>query len=1216
MNQVEDIRKELANAWHVVTTAESRAAVAEARSSDLDAKIKSIGTQAITEVGKQEQSLLSTNEISEDLWKTKEELEKIKDEAHANREYMLQYKEMAHTNEIALKQMELAHEDYKSEAVKMKGVLENEVQSLKNQISELERKFMLKCEEAASATEAKENVLSSAMVETSRLRDEIEEKTKRVTELESHVSFLKDDLDKEHRRWRNAQDNYERQIILQSETIQELTSTSKELSVMQTEITRTRTLWDAQKAENDLLKSSWETEKSEMQQRKSEAERKCNEMDEQNRILHNRLEALHVRLSEKDQNSVGLLSVNSHGDGDLQNVISYLRRSKEIAETEMTLLKQEKLRLQTKVEGALRASESAQALLHSQLENSRELLLKDDEFKSLQLQVREINLLRESNVQLREENKHNFEECQKFRQEAQNVKVEADKLENCLKQKLAEFDALQKEADLLKMEICNLNNRNAEILESCKDANINEFEQTKDELEQVKASLSKKLELIMKLEQDLSSCHEELSEREKKLNDAQHAENIFKQELEKQRKMLLAWKNKYQIIVKLKDELSSKNQALTKEIEDLKTINQATMKEKEELKSRNQVLTKEKDDGSTKAQLSAKEKDEFMSKAQALAKEKDEFMSKAQALAKEKEEMNFKNQALLKQFEDLKSGRKVSVESEQAKKEQEKDTRIQMLEKTLERLRDDHRNEKITRKKSQTTMIELANRVSTDKQKVEEELQKHKSAVSIVLEKAGALASQLPSGSFLDEQTLTYFQSVSSFESAAVSFLGDTEGPPHGSPANATLDNSSTSTGQQVSTQLIKLPTRPSSKPTDEREKALSSGKTVVETRKPGRRFVRPSLEKTEDPATDTEIAGTETFSTAAEGKVSSSIENEPLVPPMGTRKRSASSEPEILEASSAHDEGNVVSAPPPSKKTKESEFFEASEAYVPPISSENLDAAPLQGVPTSEVSEMDMLQSMEDSIEEYLEVGKEDEGGVPVNEESDEQQKEYLDAANPYEVQYEGDAVIEELSDRVGAPIEEETIVSSIDQATKNEEIKEIQLPSTEVEENKEEGELMQDEPEQQPEDTVSEEGQLGSVPCDGSGSCDEAEEALDIASPDEQVDHDPPINASAATNVEDVGEDSDKRINGGIDRGTLGSPPSPAISAGALEEPQNTSVEMGESQALRSSTTISISEAARRNARNRQERMAAPAEPPARGRRPPLRRGDSESSDRGGRR
>lgn len=31
---------------------------------------------------------------------------------------------------------------------------------------------------------------------------------------------------------------------------------------------------------------------------------------------------------------------------------------------------------------------------------------------NVSLQVREMNLLRESNMQLREENKHNFEECQ------------------------------------------------------------------------------------------------------------------------------------------------------------------------------------------------------------------------------------------------------------------------------------------------------------------------------------------------------------------------------------------------------------------------------------------------------------------------------------------------------------------------------------------------------------------------------------------------------------------------------------------------------------------------------------------------------------------------------------------------------------------------------------------------------------------------------------
>ncbi len=103
----------------------------------------------------------------------------------------------------------------------------------------------------------------------------------------------------------------------------------------------------------------------------------------QNKILHNQLEALHIRLAEKERNIAGLSSqrIDSHGEDDLHSVIGYLRRSKEIvsirfsvlfffiipllgmgcylcslmvislfqAETEISLLKQEKSRLQIEV---------------------------------------------------------------------------------------------------------------------------------------------------------------------------------------------------------------------------------------------------------------------------------------------------------------------------------------------------------------------------------------------------------------------------------------------------------------------------------------------------------------------------------------------------------------------------------------------------------------------------------------------------------------------------------------------------------------------------------------------------------------------------------------------------------------------------------------------------------------------------------------------------
>ena len=60
---------------------------------------------------------------------------------------------------------------------------------------------------------------------------------------------------------------------------------------------------------------------------------------EQNRIMHNRLEALHVRLAEQERGIAGLSSqrTDSHGEDDLHSVVSYLRRSKEIVSTDFVL---------------------------------------------------------------------------------------------------------------------------------------------------------------------------------------------------------------------------------------------------------------------------------------------------------------------------------------------------------------------------------------------------------------------------------------------------------------------------------------------------------------------------------------------------------------------------------------------------------------------------------------------------------------------------------------------------------------------------------------------------------------------------------------------------------------------------------------------------------------------------------------------------------------
>ncbi|KAG1327011.1 putative Nuclear-pore anchor [Cocos nucifera] len=180
-------------------------------------------------------------------------MEKLKKEAQACKDYMLQYKEKAHMNKVSLAQIESAHEEYKTEVEILKKSLEDEVLSLRNKAFELEKNYILKCVEAASAMDSKEKELSSVLAETSGLRDEIAQKMTQIEVLEFQILSLKDDLDMEHKRWQNSQDNYQRQVVLQAETLQELTNTSKELSSLQSEVPKLWEILDVQKTENVII---------------------------------------------------------------------------------------------------------------------------------------------------------------------------------------------------------------------------------------------------------------------------------------------------------------------------------------------------------------------------------------------------------------------------------------------------------------------------------------------------------------------------------------------------------------------------------------------------------------------------------------------------------------------------------------------------------------------------------------------------------------------------------------------------------------------------------------------------------------------------------------------------------------------------------------------------------------------------------------------------
>ncbi|KAI7748396.1 hypothetical protein M8C21_013914 [Ambrosia artemisiifolia] len=843
MQRIEEMGKELVDALRAVTDANARASAAEERLSQFE-KMKG-------GVGNKENALIPST--TDEMFVLKEEIEKLRVEAQSDKEHMLQYKRLAQVNEAALKEMEVRHEQFKSEAEKVKKSLEDEIVSLKEQVNQLQDGYHSKEKEAASAAVSQEQALASSWSEISKLKEECTAKTLNIEALESQLSAIKDDLEKEHQRWRTAQDNYERQVILQSETIQELTKTSQELASIKEKASELQRISDILKTENDELKSKWETEKLVLEESKDKAEKKFDEINEQNKILLDQVEALHIKLAEKSQGS----GAQSSDDGGLQNVVKYLRRSKEIAETEISLLKQEKLRLQSQLEGAMKAESEAQALLRAERENARSVHFTEEEFKALQVQVREMNLLRESNVQLREENRHNFEECQKLRQLNHNANIEVENLNGLLVQRQNEVEACKREIEMLKKNQKDLETRISELLDTFKDMDPEEYVRMRGEfqqmnvklsdkdgqLEEIKKLVSEKQVVIVRLEQDLARSKVEIDERELKINSVVQTESSLKSEVDKQKRLIYQLKRRCENLAKEKEETLKKNQELSKELADSSQVKRSNVDSLSEQANR------------------------------------------------EREEKDARIQMLEKTVEKLR---------DESREKEEKDTRIQMLEKTVDRLRDEVKKGKdeVRVEKSKNQKTEKG--IGEERLKLTDDLEKHKQALKTLLDEVEKLKNE---GDLFDDVAAACHAAVENFEqmahhvSSEFGVVTATDTPPIESPAVPPR----TTTSEAVTTTTAAATTVT---PVEESAKPPVASKPKVEPRKVARRLVRPRIVKPEQPKRDV------VMSEAVDTNVQSSV-----------RKR-----PSTSEGSQVRDTSVADVAPPQVKKSKGSEQHEGGE--------------------------------------------------------------------------------------------------------------------------------------------------------------------------------------------------------------------------------------------------------------------------------------------------
>lgn len=567
-----------------------------------------------------------------------------------------------------------------------------------------------------------------------------------------------------------------------------------------------------------------------------------------------------------------------------------------------------------------------------------------------------------------------------------------------------------------------LESRISEMLERSNNIDVEEYNRLKSEIEQLQATIkekdavieemrkevSEKEGAISKLEQDLASTKLELAERENRLS---QVEASLRSDIERQKKFVAQLKRRV-------DSLSKERESLSREKESL-------LKDKE-----------------------------------SLTKEKETLLREKELLAREKEELSKEKQAVSKQLEELrlekKSAADIPVDPAMREKEKEKDARIQILENTVGRLREDNKKEKEKRQNIEKIIAAKVRSVDQERKKLEDEHGKHKEAVRKItdeLEKLkhardslpeGTAVIQILSGSTLDDLASAYVLAVENFEKEAHSVFNSVGNQTSAGNSSAMDGNpaviSSTEmppADSQITTSSTAPPSGPPAKATEGREKSVSLPRTVVELRKTGRKLVRPRLVKPEEPQRDVEMS--EKSALAQEMATQSSA---PVSTETSIRKRAASpSASELQEESQQPGDSRTDLAVPALKRSKGSEPAQddvQTASYAP----ENDES-----IPTVE----ELLDAVSDlpqgSMEEATDFGKDDFGiGQEFLGKEIAEQQQVTDA-NQGVVQRSND-VGEEHATKLseGDPMLEEGFNSQAEQ--------DVQQPSVDAA-DKEEGEL-----------------------------------------------------------------------------------------------------------------------------------------------------------------
>lgn len=442
----------------------------------------------------EEEELSAEQRWALELSDLRRDLELAKNELEAARGEVEQYKGIAQTTEEELANFNETSGQYKEEADRLIAEKDASIKELQQRVDDLLAELTTTNNELSELHAKDENATrilteqkASLDAEIARLRDDAD----RYSE---EKKLYQEDLKAQAEIAQQAQQSYEDELLKHAEAARSLQSVRKEYNELRTEVAGVKAEAEASKASLEQGEDSWTEQKERFERELEEAKRRRADVDEQNRLLHQQMETFSTELAAlkagravSGSKNDGERASTPSGDGNLQDVIKYLRREKEIVDVQYELSMQEAKRLQQQLDYANGQLEDSRQKLVEERRQSAEKTASEGSTTKLMQTINELNLYRESSTTLRAEAQQARERLSEKSNEVERLLAEIEPLKGKVGELEGELEGKVGEVKLLQDDRDHWRERTQNIISKYDRVDPAELEEMKSQLESLRA---------------------------------------------------------------------------------------------------------------------------------------------------------------------------------------------------------------------------------------------------------------------------------------------------------------------------------------------------------------------------------------------------------------------------------------------------------------------------------------------------------------------------------------------------------------------------------------------------------------------------------------------------------------------------------------------------------------------------------------------------------